>query len=101
MTGPKKLAAIREELRAAFAAAGANPIPALDRKIRKLSKNSKAGEKELPSLGLLRNALAQVIEDNPPKPLRSPRAKRTKGSPPLLLINLVLAARSDQEPGDG
>jgi len=60
----RKLAAIREELRAAFAAAGANPIPALDRKIRKLSKNSKAGAKELRSLGLLRNALAQGIEDH-------------------------------------
>ena len=76
MIGNKKLTTIREELRTAFATEGSNPIAALDRKIRKLKKNNKSAEKELRSLRLLRNALAQVVEDKPHK--RPSRAKRMK-----------------------
>jgi hypothetical protein len=76
--GTKKLATIREELRAAFAAEGSNPIASLDRKIRKLKKNSKSADKELRSLLLLRDALVQVVEDKPQKRLPSRRRERSK-----------------------
>jgi hypothetical protein len=80
MMGNKKLSEIRAELRAAFARDGFNPIASLDRKIRKLEKNPKTAKTEakaeLRSLFLLRNALAQVVDDKPPKRSRPSRAKR-------------------------
>jgi hypothetical protein len=76
MMGDKKLSEIRAELRAAFARDGFNPIASLDRRIRKLKKSPKSAEAELRSLFLLRNALAQVVEDKPPKRARPSRAKR-------------------------
>ena len=75
MMGSKKLSTIRAELRAAFAAEISNPIAALDRKIRKLTKDSKSNGKPAGALELLRGALAQVAEE---KPQDSPRASRTK-----------------------
>ena len=75
MMGNKKLATIRAELRTAHAAETANPIAALDRKIRKLHKNSKSNGKPSRSLELLRGALTQVAEE---KPQDHPRATRTK-----------------------
>ncbi len=75
MMGNKKLAAIREELKAAFAAEGRNPITALDRRIRKRSKQKSLGGKEPRSLMLLRSARAQVIGGTAGEPGRT-RAKR-------------------------
>lgn len=75
MMGNKKLSTIRAELRAAMAAETSNPIAALERKIRKLYKNSKSNGKPARSLELLRGALAQVAEE---KPQDRPRASRTK-----------------------
>jgi hypothetical protein len=77
MIGAKKLSTIREELRAAFAEQGANPIVALDRKLRSLKKSQAAG-KETRALVLLRNALAQVVEDKTPSGRKSARTKTKK-----------------------
>lgn len=77
MIGNKPLSTIREELRSAFAEDGANPIAGLDRKLRKLKK-TKSGGKESRSLVLLRNALAQLVEEKPRKRKQSAGAKRTK-----------------------
>ena len=75
MMGNKKLSEIRAELRAAFAKEGYNPIPSLERRIRKLQKNANSAAAELRSLILARNALAQVVGE-PKKPARPSRAKR-------------------------
>jgi hypothetical protein len=77
LIGTKTLSTIREELRAAFAEEGVNPIAALDRKLRKLKK-AKAGGKESRSLVLLRNALAQLVEEKPRKRDQSAQTKRSK-----------------------
>jgi hypothetical protein len=78
MMGNKKLSTIREELREAFAAKGLNPITALDRKIRKLQKSKSGQVQGLKSVQLLRNALAQIVEEKPAKPVRPRSMKRTK-----------------------
>ena len=77
MIGAKKLSTIREELRAAFAEQSANPIAALDRKLRNLKKSQAAG-KETRALVLLRNALAQVVEGKPPTGRKSARTRTKK-----------------------
>ena len=77
MIGTKKLSTIRDELRAAYAAEGANPIASLDRKLRKLEKARPAG-KISRSLVLLRNALSQLVVGKPQKPVLPLRSKRTK-----------------------
>jgi hypothetical protein len=71
MIGTKKLSTIREELRKALAKEKSNPIPALDRKLRRLGKKAKSR-----SLVLMRGALAQLVKDQPQKP-RQRRMKRT------------------------
>lgn len=76
MMGNKKLSEIRAELRAAFAKEGYNPIPSLERRIRKLKKNPQSAAAELRSLILVRNALAQVVDDKPKKRSRPSRTKR-------------------------
>ncbi len=78
MMGNDKLSMIREKLRAAFGRERSNPIASLDRRIRKLKKNPRSAEAKLRSLFLLRSALAQLVEDRPPKRVRPARAKRTK-----------------------
>lgn len=77
MMGNKKLSTIRKELRAAAAVAKSNPIAALDRRIRKLSKNSTPSAKQTRSLVLLRNALAQVVENQLQPRARTRRKTRT------------------------
>jgi hypothetical protein len=76
MMGRTKLSTIRNELRAAFAREGSNPIRSLDRRIRSLKKKPESAQKALRSLVLLRDALAQVIDDKAQKRARPPRAKR-------------------------
>jgi hypothetical protein len=77
MIGNKTLSAVREEVRAAFAAEGCNPIAALDRRMRALNAAGKSGDNESRALVLLRGALAQVVAKKPLKRPRSTRAKRT------------------------
>jgi hypothetical protein len=79
MIGSKKLSTIRQELRAAMVAEGANPIVSLDRRIRELKKNSKSPAKESRTLVLLRDALADLAKEKPrkrPRPARTKRANR-------------------------
>ena len=78
MMGNKKLSTIREELREALERVGTNPIAELDRKIRKLQKNSDSLERDSRSLLLLRNALAQVVEEQPRERQIAPRSKSKK-----------------------
>jgi hypothetical protein len=78
MMGNKKLSTIRAELRAAMAAETSSPFAALDRSIRKLTKNSESNGKPARSLVMLRNALAQIAEDEPRDRPRGSRTKRAK-----------------------
>lgn len=78
MMGNKKLPTIREELRAALAGDGTNPIAGLDRKIRKLQKNSDSLERDSRSLLLLRDALAQVVDEQLQQRQITPRKKTKK-----------------------
>lgn len=78
MMGNKKLSAIREELREAYATEGGKPIAALDRKLRKLEKSKSGQTQGLKSLQLLRNALAQLVEEKPATPARPRSVRRTK-----------------------
>ena len=78
MMGNKKLSTIREELREALERVGTNPIAELDRKICKLQKNSDSLERDSRSLLLLRNALAQVVEEQPRERQIAPRSKSKK-----------------------
>lgn len=78
MMGNKKLSTIREELREALARVGTNPIAGLDRKIRKLQQNSNPLERDSRSLLLLRDALAQVVEEQPRERQITPRKKTKK-----------------------
>jgi hypothetical protein len=64
MMGNKKLSTIREDLRAAFAAEGADAIASLDRKIRTLAKKIPSEQGESASLLALRKALAQLTDVN-------------------------------------
>jgi hypothetical protein len=64
MMGDKKLSIIRAQLRKRFAEEGVNPIAALDRRLRRLQKEKPNG-KEPRALRLLRNALSQVVDDQP------------------------------------
>ena len=78
MMGNKKLSTIKEELREAFAKEGSNPIIELDREIRKLKKSKSAKKVGLRSLQMLRNALAQVVDEPTAKPAPTPRRKKAK-----------------------
>ena len=78
MMGAKKLATIRDELRAALAAEKSNPIAALDRKIRKLSNDGNSSKKPSPSHVLLRNVLVQVAQEAPRTRARAGRLKQAK-----------------------
>ncbi len=78
MIGKKKLSTIRGELRSALRKSGSNAVAAIDSKIRESQKQSKVTDKHSRSLELLRGALAQLVENQPRKSRRSPRAKLTK-----------------------
>ena len=78
MMGSKKLATIRDELRAALAAEKSNPIAALDRKIRKLTNGAKSSKKPSRSHVLLRNVLVQVAQEAPRTRARAGRPKQAK-----------------------
>jgi hypothetical protein len=78
MMGSKKLSSIREELRAAFARQGSNPIMSLDRRILNLKKKPGSTENDLRLLVLLRDALAQVVQHKRQETVRPPRAKRAR-----------------------
>lgn len=76
MMGDVKLSTIREKLRATLKGEQADPIPALDRRIRELEMESKGDQPELRSLRRLRGALAQVLETKPRKKTRPARSRR-------------------------
>lgn len=78
MMSDKKLSTIRAELRRAFAEGGVNPIAALDQKIRELSKKAKGAKRRSKALELLRDTLAQVIEEKPSRRGRSSRTNRSR-----------------------
>jgi len=76
MIGDKKLSTIRAELKAALAAERSNPIAALDKKIRKLNKQSSSDQTR--SLVLLRGALAQLAHEPTQRRRRVSRTKHAK-----------------------
>jgi hypothetical protein len=78
MMGNKKLSTIREELRAAFAAQGADAIASLDRKIRRLAKKIPSEQGESPALLALRKALAQLTDANAQQDVRAAGTMRKK-----------------------
>jgi hypothetical protein len=74
----KKPSTIREELRAAFAAEGADAIASLDRKIRRLANKIQSEQGESPSLLALRKALAQLTDANAQQFVRAAGTTRKK-----------------------
>jgi hypothetical protein len=56
---------IRDEIVAAFASKGQNPIDELDRMARRLERGSKPDKKEIKNLLLLRDALAHASRARP------------------------------------
>jgi hypothetical protein len=78
MMGNKKPSTIREDLRAALAAEGADAIASLERKIRRLAKKNQSEQGESPALLALRKALAQLTDANAQQDVRSAGTMRKK-----------------------
>jgi hypothetical protein len=64
---------IRDEIVAAFATKGENPIEELDRLARRLKRRAKPDKKEIENLLLLRDALAHASRA---RPVRKGRRRR-------------------------
>jgi hypothetical protein len=78
MMGPKTLSTIREELRAALAETGKDPIQWLEDRIQLLEKAKKPDHKEIELLRGLGRVLANAAKPKANVPARS-KAKRQVG----------------------
>jgi hypothetical protein len=81
MMGSGTLSTNSERLRAAFAGERRNLITALDRKIRKLTKDCRSVGTDFRSLSLLHSAVEQVVGEKPRKTVRTKRGREDGTTP--------------------